>query len=122
MINWITTNSTTIGTVIAIATFLATFASLALTAFRYVEIRKREQTQLAFENYHNLIAELAGGVKDKQVMKLDSQIAVVYELRHFKKYKSVTIRILSGLHEEWAKSSPNPRLLKEIELTIEALS
>ncbi len=56
-------------------------------------------------------------------MKLDSQIAIAYELRRFKRYKPVTRRILSGLRDEWSgNGTNNTRLINEIDFTIKNLS
>ncbi len=128
MIHWILENRDMIGTltaiigsIVAIAAFLLSFASLAFSAYRFVKVRQEEQRQRRFENYHKLIAELVGGARDKQVMKLDSQIAVIYELRNFKEYSEVTVRILNGLIKEWTNES-KPRLMEELNLTVKALS
>ncbi len=110
-----------IGSIVAIAAFLLSFASLAFSAYRFVKVRQEEQRQRRFENYHKLIAELVGGARDRQVMKLDSQIAIIYELRNFKEYSEVTIRILNSLMTEWA-SHQKPRLIEELRLTVKALS
>ena len=53
-------------------------------------------------------------------MKLDSQIAIIFELRNFKEYSEVTTRILNSLASEW-KNDAKPRLIEELNLTVEAL-
>lgn len=47
-------------------------------------------------------------------------MAVVFELRHFRRYYDVTFRILSGLREKWC-ADPEfkwARLIEEIDLTL----
>jgi hypothetical protein len=69
-----------------------------------------------FKTYHELIDELVNEQRqpDRHI-KLDRQIAIVYELRNFKKYFPVSIRILEGLKESWKNI---PSITKEIELSI----
>lgn len=112
---------TIIAGVVALVTFLGSLVSLAFTARKYTQTRRVEQEQLRFENYHRLIGELVGGVRENMNMKLDSQIAIVYELRNFFQYTPVTIRILTALYQEWLPVEKNKRLLEEINLTLEFL-
>jgi hypothetical protein len=49
---------------------------------------------------------------------MDRQIAVVFELRNFKEYFEVTLRMLEGLRETWADPRFN-RLTEEIGHTID---
>ncbi len=70
-----------------------------------------------FNAYHELISRLVEGkVNSNKEIKLDCQIATVYELRNFPKYFNVSKRILKGLQKTWKTS--DERLLSEIELTI----
>jgi hypothetical protein len=81
--------------------------------------KNTEAKSRQFEIYHRLIKELVEpGEKDKTY--IDRQCAVVFELRHFKRYRELTTRILSGLREDW-KNDPgfHPRLKNEINLTLD---
>ena len=119
---WVTTNAGAIGAILGICTFLISFASLASSAWRFVAVRRGEQAQREFDNYHKLIGEMVGGVRVNQQMKIDSQIAIVFELRNFPNYGPVSVRILTALREEWRANGTLPRLLEEMQLTIKALS
>lgn len=60
-------------------------------------------------------------------MRLDRQVAVVFELRSLDAYHPVTLRILKGLKEDWSNAEYGPlqkrgRLLAEIDLAIEHIS
>lgn len=77
--------------------------------------------QVEFENYHKLIAQLIGSERKTDTMKLDSQVAIVFELQRFKRYKPVTLRILRGLKDEWTDKT-HPRLIDEIDIAINQLS
>jgi len=93
---------------------------LAFSARKYVINRKNEIDQKRFENYHQLLDWLVVGRNVGHIM-LDSQIGCVYELRNFENYKEVSIRILEGLKETWGKESVDPRLIKEIDITLKVL-
>jgi hypothetical protein len=51
-------------------------------------------------------------------MKLDRQVAVVFELRHFPRYYEVTRRILTALKHAWGSQPQWSRLVEEIDLTL----
>jgi len=70
-----------------------------------------------FKTYHKLLDWLVNeqAYSDGKI-KLDRQIAVVYELRNFPSYFGVSKRILRGLQEQW--KGGDKRILNEIELTI----
>ena len=56
-------------------------------------------------------------------MYVDRQTAAMYELRFYKRYFPHTLRMLKGLRKKWL-SVPNqfPRLLEELDLTIEYIT
>jgi hypothetical protein len=82
--------------------------------------RGRDQNLKEFENYYKLIKELVQPESDG--MCVDRQTAIIYELRHFKRYYAFSYRTMIGLYEKW-KEVPDqfPRLLDECERTIEFL-
>lgn len=123
MINSIINNISAIGLYVALSAFLLSLATLAFSALRFVTTRRDAQLQVEFENYHQLIAQLVGSQRHTETMKLDSQIAIIYELHRFKRYKPVTVRILNGLKAEWSgKNTNNSRLIQEIDIAINTLS
>jgi len=88
--------------------------------YKYFDTRTREQNLSEFENYHRLIKKLVQPEDmEKEIMFVDRQTAIIYELRHFKRYYPYSYRTLIGLYEKW-KKVPNqyPRLLDETERTI----
>lgn len=85
--------------------------------------RRAESARFRFETYHNLIKQLVDRETPEQTMKLDRQVAIIFELRHFRHYRPVTRRILLGLKEHWASNEYGPadkraRLLREVDLTL----
>ncbi len=106
--SWITINAAGLA---AIATFIGVFIPL----FQYISVRKSENRKHTFEAYHNLLKDLL----DPSTPRLDRQVAVVFELRNFKDYYPVSIRILEGLRVEWDLPRTKLRLIKEIDLAID---
>lgn len=94
----------------------------ALCAGVWAFIKFREYVRdKRFKTYHQLIDELVNETRNQdRIIKLDRQIAIIFELRNFVSYYSVTKRILSGLKEDWKDS--NPRVITEINLTLEFVS
>ena len=83
--------------------------------------KNTEAKSRQFEVYHRLIKELVE--PGDKANYIDRQCAVVFELRHFKRYRELTARILKGLREDW-KDDPTfrPRLKNEIDLTLRYLN
>jgi hypothetical protein len=97
---------------------------LIVNSVRYTMARRNRVRQQRFLNYHKLVSWLVEGREDQEVIRLDSQIAVAYELRNYREYKEVSIRILEGLRERWAKRSDIldiDGLIKEIGYTLKDL-
>ena len=109
ILSWISTHAVALG---IIATAIATLTPI----YKYILIRRSEDRKHTFEAYHRLIGDLV----DPPTPRLDRQIAVVYELRNFKDYYPVTLRILNGVKDAWNKNPTGDmcRINKEIDLTI----
>jgi hypothetical protein len=90
-------------------------------AIQYVLIKIAEAKKANFKAYHNIIKSLVEREDEDRPMRLDRQIALIYELRNFRKYFRVTRRILEGLKTDWAGYGPvdkRVRLMSEIDLSI----
>jgi len=92
------------------------------SVFKYLHTKKREQNIKEFEHFHKLLKELVQPEDENGTMYIDRQTAIIYELRHFKRYYPYSLRTLKELLKKWEKV-PNqfPRLLEETRLTIEFL-
>ena len=100
---------------------LLSVVALVWQSTQFFLTRSSDARNRQFEAYHRLIKELVQPSEGGNTY-VDRQCAVVFELRRFKDYRPVTIRILCGLREEWqAKGNLHPRLAKELELTINTL-
>lgn len=90
------------------------FAGLwAAYKFRYFLKDKR------FETYHQLIKELVDEqVNPDKKIKLDRQIAIVFELRNFPSYFEVSKRILKGLRDQWKDIQGVKRVIEEIDISL----
>lgn len=67
----------------------------AYALVKFLMIRKREQHRHEFDAFHSLIKQLVQG-DEKGEIKLDRQLAVVYELANFQRYFPITQRILNN--------------------------
>lgn len=77
-----------------------------------------------FKNYHQLIKELNQSDTPNEPIKLYRQVAVVYELRNYPRYFSVSKRILQGWigsRSDKSKDFFDP-LYKEMQLSIEFMN
>jgi hypothetical protein len=111
---WLNDNAGVIGVLFVVL-------PLAWSAWEYLRLKRREIQQHRFQTYHKLIQQLVEREDPNHPLKLDRQIAVVFELRNFKEYFPVTLRILKGLREDWEEHSagdPHNRLVHEIDLSI----
>jgi hypothetical protein len=83
--------------------------------------------QKRFENYHALIKQLVERDDPDVPMRLDRQLAVVFELGLYREYKVPTLKILIGLKEDWTEGHEGPatkvkRLTRQMDETIAKLS
>lgn len=74
--------------------FIVSISILAFSAFRYTKTRKEELTNIRYEKYHQLIRGISTGEDSDGLLRLVSQRAYIYELRHFPEYKVLAIRLL----------------------------
>ena len=110
-----------IAVIVALIGTIPPLIFLIFSSWRYVLDRRSQLRQQRFENYHSLVSDLVEGKKGQKVPRLDSQIAVVYELRNYREYREVSIRILEGLKSVWSDNPKNARLIAEIDYTLERL-
>jgi hypothetical protein len=91
-------------------------------AFKYLVERRSTHYWREFEVFHTLVKELVEPQNQEKAMYVDRQAAIMFELRNFKRYYPYSLRMLNGLRIKWS-AVPNqyPRLIEEIELTIEFL-
>lgn len=115
MWSWLERNS-------SIVALIATVAPVAWAVVQYILTKRAESKRFRFETYHRLVKELVQ-VEEGGPPMLDHQMAVVFELRGFRHYYPVSLRILHGLKAFWSQtpggtSGANARLIEEIDLAI----
>src|SRR6185312_16931279 len=120
MWQWLVTNGNALSAIIPIA--LIVWATI-----QFILAKRNKAKRALFKNYHSLIKQLVQPEKQSTGMYLDRQIAVIYELREYKHYYPVTLRILDHLKQIWSSSEFNSNsglnpLLHEIDLTIKHIS
>ncbi len=122
MWEWIRQNLNEIGVAFTVLTFLLSVMVLAFSAVRYVSLRRDELKHQRYEQYHSLLLKVSRGSDTQGPLKLVSQRAFIYELRHFPEYSALTKRLLESLLSEW-KGDPdkNAKLTFEIQDTIKSL-
>ncbi|KAA8702869.1 MULTISPECIES: hypothetical protein [Pseudomonas] len=74
---------------------------------RYVFEKGREARLREFETYHGLIRDLVKPQDLGDIMYVDRQCAVIFELRFYPRYDPQTLRMLSHLltNDAWVKHS-----------------
>jgi hypothetical protein len=122
MWDWVRQNLNEIGVWVTVLTFLLSVVVLAFSAMRYVTVRRDELRNIRYEQYHALLLKVSRGTDGQGLLKLVSQRAFIYELRHFPEYSVLTKRLLESLLREW-KEDPekSTKLTFEIQDTIKAL-
>ena len=122
MWDWFRQNLNEIGVSVTALTFLLSVAVLAFSALRYVTVRKDELRNIRYERYHALLLKISRGTDGEGLLKLVSQRAFIYELRHFPEYSALTKRLLESLLSEWREDpDKSAKLTFEIQDTIKAL-
>jgi len=84
--------------------------------FKYFDGKKVKQQQQDFENYHKLIERINRST-DLSPISLQVQQAAIFELRYYKRYKSLTIKLL----EFWRKDERYSDLVDAANDTLEHL-
>lgn len=123
IVQWFVLNMNNIGTVATILAFVLSIIVLALSAYRYVTIRRDELKDRRYGKYHQLIRDISTGSDGAGLLKLASQRAYLYELRHFPEYRALTRRVLLSLVEDWGRETDNKSTILrfEIQETLNAL-
>lgn len=88
--SFLNTNNGAIAILITVAVSLYKF-------FQYLNIKLDELREKKFKHYHDdLIKKLVQSENKDENIKLDRQIAIIYELKNFPEYFPVSKRILEG--------------------------
>ncbi|KUK79672.1 MAG: hypothetical protein XD95_0211 [Microgenomates bacterium 39_7] len=98
-------------------TLLIGFIGGIVKFWQWISIKNSEDKKNKFNTYHQLIKDLVEPENENKDMRRDRQIAIIYELRNYRKYFPVTTRILEDLREVWLHPK-NKRLIDEIVLTL----
>lgn len=116
MIPLIVDNKEFFGILISILTLLIPLATFLVS-------KNKEQQQKNFENFHQFL--LRGLANLDEDTGLDQQVAIIYEMRQYPKYKPVVIRLLRAQLKRWQRELKNKphfqQLITESQLTISYL-
>ena len=110
---WLAEHQASIAIVLSLAAFLSQFIQFIIT-------HNSDAKNRQFEAYHRLIKEL---VKPEDGSTyVDRQCAAIFELVRFKQCRALTIRILSGLREDWQhRGNLHARVAAELDIALTAL-
>lgn len=123
MWEWIRPGLNDIGVVFTVFAFVLSVMVLSFSAFRYVSVRRDELRNARYEKYHSLLLKISRGADSEGSLKLVSQRAFIYELRHFPEYGTLTKRLLESLLSEWNEDpKKSSKLALEIKDTIRSLN
>lgn len=110
-----------IGAVFTVLAFLLSFAGMSFAAYRYVQLRREEHRTIRYGEYHRLLSLISKGQDADGPLKSVSQLALIYELRHFPEYRELTKRLLEQLENEWDGDANFNLLSKEVAGSLKAL-
>lgn len=112
ILTWLASNAPALSILGAIAAF-------AWPVFQFVAVRRKEQEIHEFEAFHRIMKELVSPDGGTQSTWVDRQIAAAFELRNFRRYDEVILRILPALRDHWGTESRMARVVAEIGLTVD---
>jgi len=110
-----------IGAVFTVLAFLLSFAGMSFAAYRYVQLRREEHRTIRYNEYHKLLSLISKGQDADGTLKSVSQIALIYELRHFPEYRELTKRLMLQLVSEWGGDANYVLLRDEVASTLKVL-
>jgi len=109
---------TIIGLLLAILTI---YISIIRPIINFTSAQKKLNKDKRFRTYHKLIDHFTGA---NGTAMLDRQIAIIYELRNFPEYYSVSKRILKAwIDQKNSGTHPYPdRFITEMQLTVKYIN
>lgn len=116
MLEFIKSYSVQLSTIVAVLAFV-------FSVYKFWTERKIKQFWQEYEAYHKLVKELVEPATKDGGMYVDRQTAALYELRFYNRYFPHSLRMLESLKKKWSETeSLSPRLIEELDLSIEFLS
>jgi ribosomal protein L16 Arg81 hydroxylase len=125
MLEFIKNNPYLITLLVAAIGAIPPLLTFTISIYNNSQSRKEELSNRQYTQYHQLVSDLASNAKDFA----ESQTAIIYELRFYRKYRHVTIRILNALKKTWEEKAVNNETApdssqqrREIDLAIKVLN
>ncbi len=116
LINFLNTNAAGIAIIVSLIAGVIKF-------IQFVNIKKRESKQKDFENYHKLVERLVVDRTSEDGRPfIDIQIATIYELENFPRYKSVSIFILNRMKDRLVGKPDQKDVISQIEKTLKKIA
>lgn len=98
----------------------AALAFIVSTIMQIVQ-RRAEAREREFQAFHKLVRDLVAPHQPGGAQGMPAQAAIIFELRHFRRYYEFTSRLLEMLKKEWGRDSRSPELIEEMDLTLQRI-
>jgi hypothetical protein len=100
--------------------------SFVIGLIKWIDQRNRDQEEREYQSFHKMVS-LASGTDDSgRTIKMAQQVAAIYQLQRFKKYKFASVPVLELLLAELNESKNLPpgsdRLKVAMQTTVAKLS
>ncbi|MBZ5665575.1 MAG: hypothetical protein LAO30_13310 [Acidobacteriia bacterium] len=109
--SWLSSNTAAFSIMGAAVAFIV--STIQQIFQRRADARERE-----FQAFHKLVRDLVAPHQPGGAQGMPAQAAIIFELRHFDRYREFTRRLLEMLKKEWGTDTGSPELVLEMELTL----
>jgi hypothetical protein len=116
LVRWLSSN-----TAVALGIMGSAAAFIVSTTLQVLQ-RRAEGREREFQAFHKLVRDLVAPHQPGGAQGMPAQAAIIFELRHFRRYYEFTGRLLAMLKKEWGNDSRSPELIEEMDLTLRHIS
>ncbi|MCG7488890.1 hypothetical protein MHN79_05265 [Vibrio sp. Of14-4] len=92
--------------------FFVTFIGAAWAAYKYFDLKNREERRHDYKAYHELISAFTDGAT------LEKQMVILYELRNYRRYFEITKELLEHLLIRMERENADSQLIKLTKSTL----
>ena len=97
--------------------FVVTFIGAAWAAYKFFDLKNREERRHDYKAYHELIAAFTDGGS-----ALEKQMVILYELRNYPRYFKITKELLEHLLIRMEREKADAQLIKQANSTLEFIN
>ncbi len=92
--------------------FVVTFIGALWAAYKYFDLKNREERRHDYKAYHELITAFVDGPA------LERQMVILYELRNYPRYFNITKELLEHLLARMLTEKADAQLIKQTKSTL----